>query len=306
MKRVLVTGATGFIGHFTLPLLLEKGYEVHAVSSQPVAESKPGCFWHNTNLLDTEQASDLLTRISPTHMLHLAWYTEPGKYWTSPANIQWVQSSLNLLNSFQQNGGQRIVFAGTCAEYDWNYSLYSEYATPTSPSTLYGSSKHALQLIVNSFSRDTEISSAWGRIFYVFGPGERPERLIPFVIKSLLKKKVAPCSKGDQIRDFLYVEDMASAFVSLLDSNIEGVINMGSGDPISLAEIVHSIAKKLNGEDLAQLGKVPTAKNDPPRIVADINRLKKEVNWQPHHSLDEGLNKTIHWWTQHLKNMKPS
>jgi nucleoside-diphosphate-sugar epimerase len=306
MKRVLVTGATGFIGYFTLPLLLEKGYEVHAVSSQPVKKSEPGYFWHNTDLLDPKQASDLLARISPSHLLHLAWYTEPGKYWTSPKNIQWVQSSLSLLNSFQQNGGKRIVFAGTCAEYDWNYSLYSEYATPTNPSTLYGTSKHALQLILNAFSRDTGISSAWGRIFYVFGPRERPERLIPFIIKSLLKKEVAPCSKGDQIRDFLYVEDMASAFVSLLDSNVEGPINIGSGDPIPLAEIIRSIGNKLNGEDLIQLGKVPTARNDPPSIVADVNRLKKEVNWQPHHNLDQGLNKTIQWWTNHLRKTEPS
>jgi len=300
MKRVLVTGATGFIGHYALPLLLEKGYEVHAVSSQPVVNNEKGYYWHHANLLNPEQVSDLLTRISPSHLLHLAWYAEHGKYWKSPLNIKWVQASLNLLSSFQQNGGKRIVFAGTCAEYDWNSSLYSEYSTPTNPSTLYGTSKHALQLMVKAFSREIGVSSAWGRIFFVYGPMEQSKRLVPFIIKSLLNREVAPCTKGDQIRDFLYVEDVASAFVSILDSNIDGPINVGSGNPTCLKEIILSIAQKLEGEDLIQLGGIPTPENDPPSILADVKRLKEEVNWQPLNSLDQGLNKTIQWWKNYL------
>ncbi len=300
MRRVLVTGATGFIGQFTLPLLLKKGYEVHAVSSRPVGNGEKDLSWHQANLLNTEQVSDLLARVSPSHLLHLAWYTEHGKYWASHQNIQWLKSSLNLLNFFQKNGGQRTVFAGTCAEYDWTSSLFSEYSTPTQPSTLYGKSKHSLQVILNAFSRDTGVSSAWGRIFFTFGPMEGPERLVSFIIRSLIKKESAPCSKGDQVRDFLYVEDVASAFVALLDSQVEGPVNIGSGNPICLKEFIQLIGKKLNAEALIRFGEISSPENDPPSILANVKRLKEEVNWQPHYDLDSGLNKTIEWWRDYL------
>jgi len=300
MKKILVTGATGFIGHHVLPMLLDKGYEVHAVSSKPVLSKDKKYYWHQTNLLDLKQSTDLIKKISPSHLLHFAWYTEHKKYWTSLKNLQWVQSSLNILDAFQQNGGERVLFAGTCAEYDWTYAEYSESRTPANPATLYGTCKHSLQLLLKSFSQNSGLSSAWGRIFFLFGPGEHPERLASSVIQSLIKGKITPCSKGDQLRDYLYVEDIASAFVSILESDIQGPINIGSGKAVAIKDLVRIICEKVGKHDLIRFGDLPTPPGDPQKLIADITKLTEKVGWTPNYDLETGIEKTVHWWRKKL------
>ena len=295
MQRVLVTGATGFIGKHTLPLLA-KGFEVHAISSKPTKPDNKNYIWHQADLLKINQLTDLVARVSPSHLLHFAWYAEPKKYWTSPYNLQWLQSSLSLLDAFKNNGGKRAVFAGTCAEYEWKFSKYIENKTPLNPATLYGVCKHSLQTILDAYCRETRLSSAWGRIFFLFGPEEHPDRLVSSVIASLLKGDITPCSKGNQLRDFLYVEDVASAFVSILESDIEGPVNIGSGKAVTVKDLVKKICEKIGKYDLIRFGDVPLPSSDPQELIADITQLTKHVEWTPTYDLDAGIEKTIHWW----------
>ena len=138
MKRVILTGATGFIGSHAIPPLVEKGYDVHAVSSQKTGIKLPGVQWHRANLLDEKEASQLMAEIHPTHMLHFAWYAEPGQFWNSPRNFLWLEASIALMRHFADSGGKRLVMAGTCAEYDWDYGYCSEVLTPCKPTTPYG------------------------------------------------------------------------------------------------------------------------------------------------------------------------
>ena len=191
MIKTLVTGASGFIGRHSLPLLLKAGHEVHAVSLKKKNPGISGVNWHQADLKNrTPKPKDLFADIRPTHLLHFAWCTEPGSFWDDPENNQWVQASLELLKTFQMHGGERIVIAGTCAEYDWNEEICSEEETPSRPATLYGNCKHELQLKANTFCEKYQLSLCWGRIFFVYGPHEHPARLIPSVINSLLSKKV--------------------------------------------------------------------------------------------------------------------
>src|SRR5262245_28337598 len=127
MKRVLLTGATGFIGRHCLPALLAGGYEVHTVSSRAAVGHPQGVYAHQADLLDSVQVAALFSSIRPSHLLHFAWYAQPGAYWTSLENVRWVQSSLDLLWSFVAYGGQRVVMAGSCAEYDWRYGYCTEH-----------------------------------------------------------------------------------------------------------------------------------------------------------------------------------
>lgn len=304
VKKVLVTGATGFIGRHCLPLLLNKGYEVHAVTSRGSIDGFPDIHWQHCDLLDPGNVSALLEKVKPTHLLHFAWFTAPGEYWTSLENLRWVQSSLVLLSSFVKLGGHRVVMAGTCAEYDWQYGYCSENITPIRPSTLYGVCKHSLHIMAEAFLRQVGVSVIWGRLFFLYGPGEHPERLVPSVIRSLLRGEPARCSEGNQIRDFLYVQDAARAFITLLEKEITGTVNIASGTPVALKDIIYKIGGKLNGNNLIQFGENPVPANEPPLVVADVRFLKDRLGWSPEFDLDEGLNQTIHWWQEHLSRKK--
>lgn len=295
MKRVLLTGATGFIGRNAIAPLLMKGYEVHAVSSKPVIETQD-IRWYKANLLDGMQMESLMDVVRPTHLLHFSWYAEPGKFWKSPENFHWLEASIALLRQFRESGGQRVVMAGTCAEYDWNYGYCSEAITPCRPATPYGVCKNALYEILCSYSEQENLSSAWGRIFFIYGPEEHPDRLVSSVINALLRGESARCTHGNQLRDFMHVEDVAAAFVAILDSEVEGAVNIASGQPVSLREVVFTIADYLDARGRIYMGAINASANDPPLLVGNGRRLLEDVGWSPNYSLDSGLIKTVDWW----------
>lgn len=306
LKRILVTGAAGFIGSHCLPLLLSKGFDVHAADIVIPENRLAGVHWHNIDLLDTQKTNELITAIHPTYLLHFAWYTKPSEYWASTENVRWLEGSLHLIRVFQETGGVRVVMAGTCAEYDWKFGYCSEYVTPLVPSSLYGTCKNSMQHLLKDFSRETSLSSAWGRIFFLYGPHEDPGRLVPSVILNLIHNKMALCSHGNQIRDFLHVKDVASAFVSLLLSNVDGPVNIASGKPIALKEIILSIAEKLGKENLVELGALTQNENEPSVLFGDTKRLSGEVFWRPQYDLDGGISETIKWWQERCgKEAKP-
>ncbi len=294
MKKVLLTGAGGFIGRHCLKTLTDLGYEVHAVTRG----KSPGneCILHNIDLLDFIQIKELFENVRPSHLLHFAWDVTPGEYWTSSKNLLWVQSSLEILKRFYEQGGRRVVMAGTCAEYDLRYGYCSELSTPTKPSTLYGTCKNAMYMIHENFSKNNGLSSAWGRVFFLYGPFEKPTRLVPSVINALLKDNHVKCSHGNQIRDFLHVQDVADAFVYLLDSNVIGAVNIGSGKACLLKDIIREIAGQIGRPDLVNLGALSTSAEEPPVIIADTRRLTEEVGWTPKIDYKDGIRQTINWW----------
>ena len=294
MKSVLVTGATGFIGRHTLSRLQALGYQVHAVSNQPSPKKFiESITCHCANLLVPEEITALMNEVRPTHLLHFAWYAQPGKFWTAPENLDWVKATVCLMQAFYEVGGHRLVMAGTCAEYDWSFDFCSELSTPCHPATLYGSAKHSAQILLNAWAAETGLSSAWGRIFFLYGPGEYPSRLVPSVISSLMKGEPANCTHGNQIRDLMYVEDVAAAFVALLDSDITGPVNIASGTPVSLKGVIHTISDLLNRPNLVQLGVIPTKFDEPHILVANTSLLNDGLGFKPQYSLHDGLVKTI-------------
>jgi len=299
MKRVLVTGATGFIGKACIEILLEDGqYEIHAASNTSKGLDHDMLFQHQLDLHDHQKTRNLVNIIKPTHLLHLAWYAVPGKFWASDENYKWVDTSVNLLRSFSSSGGERCVTAGSCAEYIWNDTTCHEDTTPLDPATIYGECKKTLYTIQKDFCRDTGLSCAWGRVFHLYGPHEPEEKLISSIIKSLLNGHTAECLHGDLVRDYLYVKDVASAFVALLASDIEGAVNIASGQPISLREIILTIADKLDARKLVHFGNKPPTANEPATLTGNVEKIRDDVGWQPAHNLDAGIDLTINWWQQ--------
>jgi nucleoside-diphosphate-sugar epimerase len=293
--RVLVTGASGFIGRHALTRLASRGYEIHAVSHS-TSGAGPNVAWHTTDLLEPGAAERLVRAVRPSHLLHLAWLATPGEFWSSPQNHHWVEASGTLIQEFAAAGGKRVVVAGTCAEYDWASGLCIEGETSLEPATLYGRCKHVLHERTEELTRETGVDAAWGRIFFLYGPYEHPARLVASVIRSLLRGEEARSTHGEQVRDFLHVADVADAFATLVDSEVVGAVNIGSGSPTRIRDLVELIATATGRRELLRIGALPAPPDEAPVVVADVRRLNMELGWVPDLSLEEGVRQTVEWW----------
>ncbi|MEM7392262.1 MAG: NAD(P)-dependent oxidoreductase [Verrucomicrobiota bacterium] len=300
MKKVLVTGASGFIGFPCLSHLLDRGYEVHGVYRSLIDAGDDRIRWHNADLLNPEETSTLIETIQPTHLLHLAWFVVAGRQDIREENMAWVKASLDLLFRFHEQGGRRVVMVGSGMEYDWGSGLCEEETTPIEPQNFYGVCKHSVHTTLKDFVKDEDLSYAWARPFFIYGPREDPKRLVSHVIRALLQKERAPCSHGRQVRDYLFVDDVASALVALLDHDVEGAFNIGSSQPLSLREVLRPAVERLGGEDLVRFGEIPSSPDEAPEVVASTEKIRNTIGWQPRHTLEEGMEKTIAWWRSHL------
>lgn len=303
LKKVVLTGAGGFIGRRCAPFLVEKGYEVIAMGrgNRPyfIPESVD---WLSADILDLPVTAALIKSIRPTHILNLAWYTEHGKFWNAKENLLWVSAVINLFTAFNDSGGSRFVGAGSCAEYDWNYGFLSEDITPRLPRSLFGCCKNSFYEMAMQYAALTGASFAWGRVFFVFGPNENESRLVASIIRSLLSGKKAKSTSGEQIRDFSYVDNVASFFVSLLESNVTGGVNIASGQPVRVKELISMIAKEIGNPELVELGAFMPPEDDPPMLVADVRKLFGEVGASPGFDIASGLSKTIEFYKEEIKS----
>jgi nucleoside-diphosphate-sugar epimerase len=226
--RVLVTGASGFVGRRALAPLLERGFEVVAVGRRPPGgDAPPGLRWIAADLLDPAARAAAVRGAGASHLLHLAWYAEPGRYWTATENVHWVGATGGLLEAFAAAGGRRAVLAGTCAEYDWTATgPYAEAATPLRPATLYGVCKDATRRIAAALGDQLGVGVAWGRIFFLYGPGEHPDRLVASIARALARGERAAASEAASVRDFLHVDDVAGAFAAMVAGDVTGAVNV--------------------------------------------------------------------------------
>jgi nucleoside-diphosphate-sugar epimerase len=300
-SKVLITGATGFIGANCIAPLRRIGYRVVATYRNTRPEEHDGVEWINADLLEVGTPQALVRDTRPDCLLHLAWYVEPGAAIESPINLQWMESSLALLREFRDAGGKRCVFAGTCYEYDWRYGYCSESLTPVVPNTLYGSVKAGLACTVLAYARAVGLSAAWGRLFFLYGRHENPRRLVPAVILALLRGESAKTSHGLQIRDYMSATDAAEAFVALLSSNVQGAFNIATGQGVPIRHIVERIGDIIGRRDLLQVGAIPARANDVPLVVGSADKSTAEFGWKSRIPLDDGLEDTIDWWRERIK-----
>jgi nucleoside-diphosphate-sugar epimerase len=298
-KRLLITGGSGFIGSHCLEPALNAGFEVWATTSthrnQKINPIISNVNWKAVNLLQAGAIEHLLNEIKPTHLLHTAWETTHGSYWTSPANLDWLAFGSRLFKIFAQNGGKRLVCAGTCAEYDWNYGYMVEGLTPELPVSFYGQMKQIHHKTLMAAAEQFGFSAVTGRIFFLYGPHENPNRIVPYACRQLQKCENAEFGNGNLYRDFLYVEDVAQAFVSLLQSNIEGACNVCSGTPTTLLEVLNTIGKISGCSELINYDIRSDFSNQPPMIVGNNEKLLTS-DWKQTYSLEEGLTMTFDWF----------
>lgn len=288
--KVLLTGASGFIGRYVLNALQRHGIETVAVGR---TRPHTSISFIEADLLTTGDFNRLIQGTETTHLLHLAWYTEHGKYWTSPLNLRWVEATTRLVEAFCASGGQQVVIAGTCAEYDWTYGYCREDTTPLNPATLYGVAKDTARRLASTVCAQHQVPCAIGRIFLPFGYGESANRLIPSLV-DVYRGVLLPFSvNAYSYRDFLHASDAAEGFVRLLTRGASGAYNVSSGEPTRLAEVVIALANLIGADPAPVLALAADRPGDPPLLVGESLKLKA-LGWQPALSLSQGLERMLH------------
>jgi UDP-glucuronate decarboxylase len=297
MTRVLVTGASGFVGRWSLDPLLARGAEVHAVQRH-TPPSTPDVVAHAVDVHDRGAVESLMRQVRPTHLLHFAWIATPGVYLTSLDNPAWLRSSLQLVETFLANGGSRVVVAGTVAEYDWSAGVCSERTTPCRPTTLYAACKHAQYEVLERWSAQVGFSFAEGRLFWTYGPEESPERLVPGMIRASLSRRPFELRYPAQVRDYLHVADAGAAFSALLTSDVQGAVNIGAGEGVALSRVGEIVGEETGEGLIIQPGDARV--HDPtPVVLAETSRLTREVGFTPRYRLEQGIRETVEWWKAH-------
>ena len=288
--RVLLTGASGFVGRYVLNALQHQGIEVVTVGR---ARPQPSVRFIEADLLSVTDFGPLVQQAQATHLLHLAWYAEHGKYWTSPLNLRWAEATTRLVEAFCAAGGQQVVIAGTCAEYDWTHGYCQEDSAPINPATLYGTAKDATRRLVMAVCAQHQVPCAWGRIFLPFGRGESTNRLIPSLIDVFRGVRAPFGVNATAYRDFLHASDVAEGFVRLLTTGASGAYNICSGEPVRLTEIVTTLASLLGADPESVLALTTERPGEPPLLVGENLKLKA-LGWRPALTLAQGLERTLH------------
>ena len=267
MTRILVTGGGGFVGRQVVPHLRDAGHDVIAPSRTEADLLAPGMPAH----IAFTAGADVL--------VHLAWEAAPG-YATSSANPAWLHASLELATAFADAGGRRIVAAGSSAE------LALQRPTP------YADCKRALHLGLRALATTRGFQLAWARLFFLYGPGEHPQRLVASLAASLAAGREAPASAGRQRRDYLDVRDAGTAIAALATSSATGLFDVASGDAPAVADIARALAAAADRTGLLRLGALPSP-DEAPLIVGDPGALRAATGWRPQITLADGLREAV-------------
>lgn len=299
--RVLLTGASGFIGSQVARLVLAERHRLTALV-------RPGSSLHRLDGLgerlellegDLNRAASLEEQLRadvPDVCLHLAWYAEPGgKCLWADENLDCLTGSLAFVRALRKAGCPRLIIAGTSVEYDTSTGYLTE-ASPIRPANLYAAAKHSLFLTASNFDRRAGFEVAAARIFSVYGPWEDPRRLVPYVISKLLAGEACELTRGEQIRDYSHVEDVAGAIWAIAKSSVVGPVNVASSRPVSVATLARKLGELLGRPELLRFGVRPSPPGDPAFLVGNADRLRNEIGFSPRYDLDAGLTQTVSWW----------
>jgi nucleoside-diphosphate-sugar epimerase len=285
-KRIMLLGCTGEIGSRLTMLLIDSGYEVFGVRASRECKIKhPLHSCRGINLLDEELELDF-SGIRPEVLIHTAWYTAPNQFWESELNSKWVVASKRIISDFEGSGGKYLVVTGSCAEYSWNLNEPLKETSPEIPASLYGRSR--LELL--NWIRNRELPFLWTRTFFQFGLNEPAGRLIPSIIDSLLEEKQYTIRSGKDVRDFVYVEDVANVLNYLIAKQYKGVVNIGSGVGIEIEAASRKVARLLGREDLITFDHQSKEESN---VVANPEKLYSLIGEYPWKTFDSAIFESI-------------
>jgi len=309
MKKVLITGGTGFIGANFVHEFVRKNYEVHIIAR------KNSDFWRINRILDKlhvhyldlsnyEEIESLIYSLKPNIILHFAAY---GTYPRRQKEIKLIidtnlLGTVNLVNAASKIKFDCFINAGSSSEYGIKNSPMKE-TDFLEPNNIYGITKAAATMYCKSVADELKLPIFTLRFFSVYGPYEDKERLIPTVIKSFLKNKELQLSNPHSVRDFMFIEDAFKAYMKVIDNanKIPGqIFNISRGEQNSIDKIVEIIKDITKSEITPKYGEIKPAQLEPQNWVSDISKIQTILNWKPEYSLDQGLRKTIEWFKENI------
>jgi len=290
--RIFVTGASGFVGAAVMRLLVSQGIETAALVSPHQAPERlralEGQFQQiEGRLEDIPTLRPQLEQFRPDVCLHLAWYAEPGKYLYAAENVPVLQQSLTMMQTLIEVGCRQFVGLGTCAEYETEAGYLREDG-PTKPATIYAACKLSMCLIGQHLAAAAGVQFAWGRLFYLYGEQEDPRHLVPSLMQTLRRGDTFDATPGEQVRDYLHVQDVASAIWTLARQNAQGVYNIASGSPVTMRTLMETAGDIMGGKERIRFGAIPYRQWEPMFICGDNQKLKS-LGWTPAYSLRTGL-----------------
>jgi nucleoside-diphosphate-sugar epimerase len=285
-RKVLILGCSGEVGSRVTLLLLKYGFTVHGVSGSKLCKiNDRNHFCKKINLLDPRVSLNL-DELKPDVMVHTAWVTTPGVFWESPINDEWVKASKKIIQEFEQSGGKYLVVTSTCAEYSWETPKPLSETSETNPKLNYGKSK--LELL--NWMKGSKIPFLWTRTFFQFGLNEPIGRLIPSMVDSMLAGKEFEVQNPNDIRDFVYISDVAEVLSTLICKEQLGIVNIGTGNGLDISSVAQKIVDQIGHENLVRY----SASTQPASVVvSNPNRLLSIVgkySWTP---IDKAISETI-------------
>jgi nucleoside-diphosphate-sugar epimerase len=288
--RILLTGATGFIGSYVARALLARGVQVHGLTlpgapRDRLADTAPQIDLREGDLGDAAWVRETVGAISPDAAIHLAWYAEPRSYLRAvPENLASLRGSLNLFEALAGGGTcRRVVVAGTCLE---------NLATPRP--TIYAAAKAAQHDLACGFT-ERGISAACAHIHYLYGPWEDERRVIPTVTRSLLRGEGIDVTAGTQSRDYLHVADVAEALCRIAESDLAGRVDICTGAPVRLRDAFEEIGRATGRTKLLRIGALSDSESTEWPATGDPAALLA-TGWQPRYNLQQGIQETTAWW----------
>ena len=266
LAKVILLGSNGLVGSRLLSNLLQDGHEVFAFSkSETHQEARPNFYFQKIDLI-SESISNLFANFKADYLFHCAWITTPGICFESEENYSWLETSKNLINQFELNGGLKSIILGSCAEYTWNKEQGLTEESETQPKSLYG--KQKLELVKWLASRGS--NHLWLRTFFQFGGFETGEKMIPGLIDAAIQKRGFKVNAPNEYRDFVYVEDVAKASYELFKKDATGIFNLGSGQGQKIEEVAKLVYRMALGGGNIDINETNDSKV---RVVADNSKF---------------------------------
>jgi dTDP-6-deoxy-L-talose 4-dehydrogenase (NAD+) len=265
--KILVTGATGFIGNHLVPCLLERGHVVVAVARDEAKASKLPWYADVQFLAYDIYAPDFKLTLeqfgNPEVLAHLAWPGLPN-YNALFHFEENLPADYRFIRSLIDQGLKQVLVTGTCFEYGMQNGCLTE-EMPTLPANPYALAKDTLRKSLQLLQQQSSFILQWARLFYMYGPGQNPNSLLAQLDCAIDNgESVFNMSGGEQLRDYLSVEDVASRLVSLLENKqYDGIFNICSGEPISVRSLVEQHLAKRGVDIRLELGHYPYSDNEP-------------------------------------------